>query len=102
MSILPKPKITFGIAKDNGYGQHPSFEPKESFACRFFDKKEIAFDQNDEFLNYDKVAIVENYKEVGELAFFENVYYKIEGISSLQNFGYTKTKTQIKLKITTL
>lgn len=102
MSLLAKLKIQFGNSEKE-YGEEVYFNPTLIFNCRFFDKKAVSTDIDDEFLNYDSTAVIDGYKPCnGDYCRLTNAperFYRVVSVSSFQTMNNLKQKFQIKLKL---
>jgi len=102
MSLLSKVKIQFGDSNKE-YGEEVFFDPTLIFECRFFDKKSVSVDTDDEFLNYDSTAVIDGYHpQNGDYCRLTNSperFYRVVSVSSLQTMSNLKQKFQIKLKL---
>ena len=102
MSLLAKLKIQFGNSEKE-YGEEVFFDPTLIFECRFFDKKSVSVDTDDEFLNYDSTAVIDGYHpqngDYCKLVNDTDRFYRVVSVSSLQTMNNSKQKFQIKLKL---
>lgn len=101
MSLLSKYQVQFGKSELE-YGEEPSFNPTLIFNCRFFDKKAVNYNLDDEFLNYDGTVVVDDYKpqngDYCRIVGFDN-YYRVVDVQPLQTFDNLNQKYSIKLKL---
>jgi hypothetical protein len=101
MSLLKKYQVQFGEGSKE-YGEEPTFSPTLIFNCRFFEKKAISTDLDDEFLNFDSTIVVDNYRpkngDYCKILGFDN-FYKVVDVAPLQTLNNSNQKYSIRLKL---
>ena len=98
MSLISQEFIEFGdLTEDYESGTVQTFNVQAK--CRFYDKKAVNFTGDDEFLDYDSIAVVKTYNPTSKnLARYKNDVYRVVQVSALQG-RISKNKYQVKLKL---